>query len=94
MSGLSIPILEQELAKLLGATFFAKLDFAQAYWQLPLAWENALLVFLGVNGLYASTRVPHAAKHAAVWFKYLTSQSFTDPIHFLRQWSDDLFITS
>jgi hypothetical protein len=66
-SDLTMPNLEQELAKLLGAKFFAKLDFAQGYWQLPLAWETVLaLAFRGVDGLYASTRVPHGAKNAAV----------------------------
>jgi hypothetical protein len=75
-SDLTMPNLEQELAKLLGAKGFAKLDFAQGYWQLPLAGEAALvLAFRGVDGLYASTRVPYGAKNAAVWFQYLASQS-------------------
>jgi hypothetical protein len=80
-----MPNLEQELAKLLGAKVFAKLDFAQGYWQLPLAREAALvLAFRGVDGSYASTRVPYGAKNAAVWFQYLTSQSFRDLTHCLR----------
>jgi hypothetical protein len=41
---ITMPNLEQKLAKLLGAKFFAKLDFAQGYWQLPLAWEAALVL--------------------------------------------------
>jgi hypothetical protein len=90
---LKMPNLEQELPKVLGAKDFAKLDFAQGYWQLPLAWEAALvLAFRCVDGLYASARVPHGAKNAAVWFQYLTSQRFRDLTHCLRQWLDDLLL--
>jgi hypothetical protein len=92
-SDLTVPNFEQKQAELLGAKAFAKLDFPQGSWQLPLAWEAALvLAFRGVDGLYASTRMPHGAKNAAVWFQYVTSQSFRDLTDCLRQWLDDFLL--
>jgi hypothetical protein len=34
-----MPNLEEELIKLSGSNVFAKLDFAQRFWQLPLAMQ-------------------------------------------------------
>jgi hypothetical protein len=44
-----MPNLEEELAKLSGAKYFAKLDFAQGFWQLPTDWEADLLLHVEVS---------------------------------------------
>jgi Reverse transcriptase (RNA-dependent DNA polymerase) len=83
--------LEEELAKLL--KYFAKLDFAQGFWQLPTDWEAALFIsFRRVDGLYASTRVPHGAKNSAQWFQLVTSECFKELLYCLRQWIDDFLL--
>jgi hypothetical protein len=88
-----MPDLEEELAKLSGATYFAKLDFAQDFWQPPTDWEAALLfAFRGVDGLYTSTRVPHGAKNSAQWFQLVTSECFKELLYCLRQWIDDFLL--
>jgi Reverse transcriptase (RNA-dependent DNA polymerase) len=85
--------LEEELAKLAGAKYFAKLYFAQGFWQLPTDWEAALLFeFRGVDGLYASTRVPHGVKNSAQWFQLVTLECFKELLYCLRQWIDDFLI--
>jgi Reverse transcriptase (RNA-dependent DNA polymerase) len=85
--------LEEELAKLAGAKYFAKLDFAQGLWQLPTDWEAALLfAFRGVDGLHASTRVPHGAKNSAQWFQLLTSEYSKEFLYCLRLWIDDFLL--
>jgi hypothetical protein len=88
-----MPNLEEELAKLSGAKYFARLDFAQGFWLLPTDWEAAFLsVFRGVDGLYASTRVPHDAKNSAQWFQLVTSECFKELLYCLRQWIGDFLL--
>jgi RNase H-like domain found in reverse transcriptase len=51
-----------------------------------------LFAFRGVDGLYASTRVPHGAKNSAQWFQVVTSECFNELLYCLRQWIDDFLL--
>lgn len=53
-----MPLIENELARLHGATFFANLDLSHCYWQLPLAEDSQeCQSFLTPDGVFTPMRV-------------------------------------
>lgn len=54
-----MPIYEAQMADLLGASCFEKLDILQAYWQMPLAAEaHERFTIATPDGLFTPKRAP------------------------------------
>jgi hypothetical protein len=83
-----MPTWEEELAKISGAKYFAKLDFAQGFWQLPTDWEAALLfAFRGVDDKGAA-RCEAFGSVVSVG----DSECFKDLLYCLRLWIDEFLL--
>lgn len=67
---LIMPTVEENLAKIGGATVFSKLDANSGYWQAPLAPESQhLTTFITPLGRYKFTRLPFGISTAPEFFQ-------------------------
>lgn len=85
-----LPDQETELAGLVLAKCFAKLDFAQAYWQIRVHPKFAHFhAFRGVNGIYIPKYMLQGGKNAGQHFHHVVYPKFQRIWDKLLAWLDD-----
>ena len=97
-----MPNQEADMADLLGANCFGKLDMLQGYWQMPLAnIAQEIFTIATSDGLFTPTRVPQGVLNATAYFQGVMSELlhglkckiWVDDVLFFGNDEDDLFTT-
>ena len=89
----AMPHLQSLIQSVQGSRFFAKMDMAHAYWQLPLAKESQEMMSIKTSlGVYFSTRLLQGNTDAGSHFQGVTAEVFSDLTDNILQWLDDFMI--
>jgi hypothetical protein len=88
-----MPHLESELADLASSTYFATIDFASGYWQLPLSeTSQSLHSFVTPQGIFQPTRMLQGARNSGANFQSRVELCFLSIRQSLKAWLDDFLL--
>jgi hypothetical protein len=88
-----MPNLQDELHDLHGSKVFAKLDFCQGYWQIPLHKDSQdCQSFITPDGVYTPTRVIHVTRNATQHLQSVLVVMMDNINSNIKVWLDDCLL--